>query len=494
MKKWLILVLICVLGVSGLAFGGCKKKDKLDELGAGLTDYFLDINFNATNKKAEVYEKVNYKNTSNDILKKVCFHLYPQFFEEGGVEYIVPSTKMNTAYPNGMSYAKFNVSRVRVSGKEVVVKFLGECEGILEIDLPSDLLPEAKVEIEVDFDFVLPNCWHRFGFGDDSINLANFYPIACVYEDGEFNTSPYNANGDPFYSDVANYNVLFKVEEDFVVASSGVEIKSNKANGFKTCVFEAKAVRDFALVLSSRFKVLTKKTGDVLVEYYYVEDSNAEKSLETGIKAIKTFGKLFGDYPYKKFCIVQTDFIQGGMEYPGLVMISSLISSGDDYYNVIVHETAHQWWYGVVGNDEFRYPWLDEALTDYCTVLFYDYNDGYRLDHKTMIDIDRKNYALFKTVYEDVLGSLDTSMRAVDKYDTEPEYTYCTYVKGVLMYESLYTLIGEKKFVKALKTYYKENTFANVEPADLVKAFSEASKMDLNDFFDSWITGKVVIL
>ena len=147
----------------------------------------------------------------------------------------------------------------------------------------------------------------------------------------------------------------------------------------------------------------------------------------------------------------------------------------------------------MVGNDEYSLPWLDEALTEYSTILFYDNNSGYNLNHKQMVDASRENYSTFVTVYTDVLGSLDTSMRAVNEYSTEPEYTYCTYVKGVLMYESLYTLIGEKDFYRALKIYFEKNKFKNASKLDLISAFEAASEQNLSNFFDSWLNGKVVI-
>ena len=84
-------------------------------------------------------------------------------------------------------------------------------------------------------------------------------------------------------------------------------------------------------------------------------------------------------------------------------------------------------------------------------------------------------------------------MRAVNEYETEPEYTYCTYVKGVLMFESLYQLIGEKDFINSLQTYFENNKFKNATPEDLIIAFEEASKQNLQNFFNSWIKGKVVI-
>jgi len=494
MKKFINLVLVFAFCLTSFALVGCKKKDNLPDLSKSLTNYKINLDFDAVNKQAKANASVEYKNNSNTALNNIYFHLYPQFFKEGYTEYIVPSTKMNNAYPNGVSYAKFDISRVQVGGADVAIKYIGEADAILDVGLNKNLLPNSSIKIDIDFTFSLPNCYHRFGYGNNTINIANFYPVACVLEDGQFNISPYNANGDPFYSDVANYEVSLTTDANYVVASTGQKQEENINGNKKSYKYKAEVVRDFAVVLSNKFKVITENINEVEVNYYYFDDAQAERSLKTGVNCLNTFGNLFGAYPYKTFNIVQTDFIQGGMEYPNLVMISSAIDNGEDYCNVIVHETAHQWWYGVVGNDEFKYPWLDEALTDYCTVLFYDYNEGYKLTHKGMIEIDRANYRLFKTVYEDVLGTIDTSMRPVNEYDTEPEYTYCTYVKGVLMYESLYTLIGQKNFIKGLKTYYQNNAFKNVTPTNLITAFEEASKMDLKQFFDSWISGKVIIM
>ena len=247
------------------------------------------------------------------------------------------------------------------------------------------------------------------------------------------------------------------------------------------------------MVLSDKFEVISESIDKTKIEYYYFNDPNAESNLKAGVDAIKTFSKLFGEYPYSTYSVVKTDFVHGGMEYPNLVMISSAIENDDDYKNVIIHETAHQWWYGIVGNDEFTNPWLDEGLAEFSTILFYDNNEGYNLNHKDMINANKENFTLFITVYEDVLGKIDTSMRAVNKYSTEPEYTYCTYVKGTLMFESLYQLVGKDKFVKSLKDYYSTHKFKNATPENLVSSFEKVCKQNLSSFFSSWVDGKVII-
>lgn len=490
MKKFVIIILSFL---SILPFTGCSKKESLSELSKNLTCYNISIDLDTENKSAKVKQTINYINNTDAILKTLKFHLYPQFFEEGATEYIVPNTKVNNAYPNGMSYAEFNIDRLKVNNEEKQIVYENDFDSILKVELPSSLMPGDSTEIYLEYYFKLPNCSHRFGYGANTINLANFYPIACVYENGNFNTSNYNSNGDPFYSDMSNYCVEIKLNHQYMVASTGTKFNETTDENIKQISYTANMVRDFAMVISDKFKVLNAELHNTLIEYFYFSDTNPNRSLQAGMDSIKTFSELFGDYPYQNFSIVENDFVYGGMEYPNLVMISTSIENYDDYLNVIVHETAHQWWYGIIGNDEFKYPWLDEALTEYSTILFYDHNEGYNFNHKQIIDSSQENYSLFISVYEDVLGSINTSMRAVNEYVTEPEYTYCTYVKGVLMFESLYQLIGEKDFIEGLKVYFENHKYQNTIPENLISSFEKATNKNLRNFFTSWINGNVVI-
>ena len=491
MKKIFVVLIIFAIILSA---SGCKnKKDELKNISKNLTTYEINLDINTETKHVIATQNVKFINNTNNILKTLKFHLYPQFFEEGATEKVVPNTKVNNAYPFGMSYTEFNVDRVVVDSSEKSVIYEEEFDSILSIDLNSSLMPSSTANIYIEYNFTLPNCHHRFGYGENTINLGNFYPILCVFENGQFNTNGYNSNGDPFYSEIANYSVNISVDKQYIVAGTGIKTEEKIENGNKNINFSAHAVRDFALVLSNKFTVINKEIKTTNVEYYYFNDTNAEKSLKAGVDAVETFSNKFGAYPYETFSIVQCDFVYGGMEYPNLIMISNSIDNHTDYMNVIVHETAHQWWYGMVGNDEFTYPWLDEALTEFSTILFYDYNEDYSLTHKQMIDASKENYSLFISVYEDVLGSINTSMRAVNEYETEPEYTYCTYVKGVLMFESLYQLIGEKDFINSLKTYFENNKFKNAAPNDLISSFEGTTNQSLENFFNSWINGKVII-
>ena len=182
------------------------------------------------------------------------------------------------------------------------------------------------------------------------------------------------------------------------------------------------------------------------------------------------------------------------MEYPNLVIISDSIGDYNDYVNVIVHETAHQWWYGLVGNNEFDYGWLDEGLTDYSTALFYKFNEDYGVDFAEIIKNTTNSYVNFVEVYTKVLGGVDTTMnRPLNAYNTEPEYVYMAYVKGALLFDSLRENVGEEKFLTVLKKYFENYRFKNATPDDLVGVFEKYLGYEMKGFFDSWINGKVVV-
>ena len=166
--------------------------------------------------------------------------------------------------------------------------------------------------------------------------------------------------------------------------------------------------------------------------------------------------KLFGEYPYTQLSVVKTNFVHGGMEYPNLVYISDVINDYKSYTNVIVHEIAHQWWYSVVGSNEYSHAWLDEGLTEYSTALFYELNPSYEIEIKELMFNAIKIYTYYTQVYSAVYKKLDTTMtRALDEYVNENEYVYISYVKGMLLFDSLRQLVGDEKFFSGLELYFK---------------------------------------
>ena len=492
--KYKYKILICLLIVSiVVAIPFTVKRTVAEE---NLNCYQMEITFDNQNMTLSGKETVTYFNNSDNAFSSLYFHLYPNAFREGANVKVVSSNNFDKAYPNGISFGSIDIKNVYNDNQVFKFKIAGEDQNILQVDLLEDLYPDENVEIKIDFDVKLPNVNHRFGFGENTINLGNFYPIACVYEDGKgFFTKTYHSNGDPFYSDVANYEVEFKCNKDLIVATSG--IITNKLEEENEMVYSIKGekIRDFCMVLSNNFEKVSAKVDNVTVNYFgYLSDADLNENLNFSIDCLKTYNSLFGDYPYKELNVVKSNFVHGGMEWPNLVMISDDITKSEDFKYVIAHEIAHQWWYGVIGNNQYDHAWLDEGLTEYSTYLFYQNNPKYGLNYEEMVKNACDNYKFFVKIYNQINGNVDTSMdRALNEFDTEPEYVHLTYTKGVLLFDSLRQSLGDNKFFKTLKNYFEDFAYKNVSPEEFIAEFNKYSKVNLEEFINSWLNGEVVI-
>ena len=332
----------------------------------------------------------------------------------------------------------------------------------------------------------------RTGINDDTVNLANFYPVLCGVENGAFYECNYYANGDPFFSDTADYRVTFTRDKDLVVAASGELVSETESNGKLTSRYTINSARSFAFVLSEKFKVISDEIDGSEILYYYYDDASAEESLATACSALEFFGDEWGRYPYKSYSVVQTPFVQGGMEFTALSYICADLESAA-YKEVIIHETAHQWWQTVVGNNEITHPFIDEGLAEYSVVLFYEAHPEYGFTRDSLIKSAEQTYKLFCSVYAKVVGNLDTTMtRSVPEYSSEYEYVNLAYVKACIMFDYLRQTVGDDLFFAGLKRFYDENAFKIATPESLIGAFERAGA-NSNGFFESFLNGKAII-
>lgn len=519
-KSLIIILIISLLALGVLIFSGCTD---INSESKNLSHYDLEIEYNDENKTLNCTQNLKYKNQSETVLNYICLNLYPNAFREDSISPPVSLSNQHKAYPNGKSYGEIEIKNVDVLNSTTIYcnsfnteqptfsevteycrnsklennqYFIGgEDKNILYIIFNKPLYPDEDIQISIDFFITLPNINHRFGYGNNTVNLANFYPISCVFINGDFDKSLYHYNGDPFYSDMSNYDVIIKYPDAYKLASTGEQIETKNDNGFLTTKIEAKLVRDFAIVLSKEFNIISDFINSTEVKYYYFSDEDPNQSLKTSLNALSFFNNLIGDYPYSTLSVVEANFVHGGMEFPNLVYISNDINDRTTYNQVIVHEIAHQWWYNMVGSSAYKNGWLDEGLTEYSTALFFEANPEYNLNKDTIISNAYSSFSLFVNLYENVYGNIDTSMnRPLNEFKSEQEYVYIAYVKGMLLFDSLREILGEKQFKKCLKDYFNDYKFKNVTPDNLIASFEKSTGKALINYFYSWINGNIVIL
>ncbi len=484
MKK-ISLILVAVTLAFSFCFVSCADKSSdrcVYELDLVYKDGVLDGKMDFT-----------YYNDTDNAISELKFNLFANAYRKAAKYSPVSVANQYKAYYAGKSYGDIVINGVADSNGEIEFTVGGQDENLLIVPLKKEVYPNEKTKISIDFTVNLAKVNHRLGITENTINLGNFFPVLCAYDDGEgFYECLYYSSGDPFYSECADFKVRLACPDTYTVASSG-KIKSlKKSDGVAYYEYVLENARDFAFVLSEKFQVKSANACGVEINYYYVSDQTADESLNYAKKSVETFSNLFGEYPYKTLAVCETGFLEGGMEYPALTYISGSLEKSA-YGEVIVHETAHQWWYAAVGNNQIKYGFLDEGLAEYSVVLFYENNAEYGLSRETMIKSAEITYQTFCTVYDRLFGLVDSSMlRSLNEYSSEYEYVNIAYIKGCLMFDYLRQTIGDEKFFNGLKNYYRAYAYKIAKPYDIVGVYEKAGA-DTNGFFDSFYQGKVII-
>ncbi|MBQ7973595.1 MAG: hypothetical protein IJ295_01400, partial [Clostridia bacterium] len=296
-------------------------------------------------------------------------------------------------------------------------------------------------------------------------------------------TYPYSYNGDPFYNEPYNFDVTIKAPEGYYIATSGTQIDTNHYQGYM--------LRDFAIVMSRDFKTLSRQVGNTTVTYYYLNDEIPDISLYTACNALAYFSNTFLDYPYDTLAVVQTDFLHGGMEYGALVYIALDITDQLQYQTVIVHEIAHQWWYGLVGNNQTRTAWIDEGLAEYSTAVFFETHPQYG---KTLADTAAQNKAsiqMFEGIMDEYGVRYTRQMhKDLNSYKMPSEYTINTYARGMLLFYNITEMIGYQNLNEALAKFASANCFDFATTYKLSHTLEDNLGYDLINYINNYLAGK----
>lgn len=484
-----ILAFCCCIA----CFVGCSTNDYIDKAAKKLCTYDIECGYDDEAHLLSAIMTLEYVNNTGKELEDLRFHLYPNAYRENAKNKPVSASKATKAYPNGYDYGEITVEYAKHNGQDVAFEICGDDSNILLLPLTEPLADGKQVNVEISFETQLANIWHRLGYGDNTVNLNNWFPLLCRFDTqtGEWLQDAYCCVGDPFVSEVANFCVAITVDEDFVVASGAdvTETQQTAGGGATRYLLQAQAVRDFSIVMSKAFDVAESDIDGVKVRYYYFDDANAEQNLELSKQAVGFFSENFGKYPYKTLAVVQSDFCEGGMEYPRLAMVTYGLEE-NFYKKAVVHEIAHQWWCCLVGNDQIRNAWMDEGLAEYSTHLFFEEND-FGIDAMAEMRASKQSLHNFLEITKNYFKEIDTSInRSLTEYRNETEYAYLNYTKAMIMFDDMREMMGKAKFLKALKTYFKDFRLTVADPEDLINCFSSAYGADVSRLFEAYISGK----
>ena len=458
--------------------------------GYEFSSYNLSVYLNEGSSSVVGNLTVNFYNNDPVNFTKIPFHIYPS-----GMEYESRQGYMEILNVTSLDEPKQQLDYEVYSGIQ-----------LMWINLTSILLPNNRTSFIISFNTILPDGGidraneHGWDFNQTRIfKFANAYPQPCVYDEYDgWNTDPYLSTGDPFYFDMAYYDLVINVPDGMKVAATGELLES-------TTIAE-RTILHYNPYLPVR-EVTFSASRYFIIESYIDPDTNANIStyflpksyslwhgfaLTKAIDAIDLYDTTFGDYCYSIFNVVEEYTHFGGMEYP----LQVYATEAADYYSgaygpqwyletIIAHETAHQWFYNLLGVDEVDWGYLDEGIVCWVTDWYKDvyHPDWYIFEPYWGLETLRDysiDYGLPNKINQSVLECISSGT----------DYWYIGYTKTNTILEKLRHTIGDDKFIQGLSTFFKEFYFDIADLNDLLNIFESSTGESLDWFFYPWFNNR----
>ena len=371
------------------------------------TTYVLKASLNYAYGTISATETITAQNTSGATISKLHLSVMPRAFGEltsiGG--YTVDGKAVKAAWTNNANL-ELQLGRNVAHGETVVVKlsFKVRASGTIGTSLEG-----------------------RLSKANGIMQVSHWFPIIS-------NGHAMRYPGDSQFTRAAS-----KIRLELTTDSSSVRIaapgKVVSSSG-RTHVYELTNARDFAFGASPTYRTTTGSVAGITVIAYHTTGAGST-AVSYAKSALARYESLFGEYQWTRYVIAQTGRSGSGNEYPGIVFLGGPLFSNRE---VVAHETAHQWWYAMVGNEQIREPWLDEGIAEFTANYFYgDFHD-YR---------SNKPVNTPSTVFPNLPAPVTSS---------DPNsYNQTIYFKSAKFLEGLRVRMGSTAFFAALKALAREN-------------------------------------
>ena len=453
--------------------GLISSEQEILEISLGFPIYHMDVEVSNNLKSLHGRQEVHYTNLEQEALSEIYFRLYPNVV--GG---------------------SAEVSSVKVNGQIVQPSF-EYADSALRVPLLEDLKPGESIIISMDFDISIPteqaSNYGLFGYFEDVLVLNEFYPVIPAFDDQGWNVEIPSPNADFPNYDASYYVVRVIAPKRLTIIASGVEVGQADESGNQKLTFAAGPARNFYFVASDSFRVSSRVSGETTVNSYSFKAGKdiADGVITNAVNALNSFDERYGKYPYTELDIVSTPMLALGMEYPGLIAITLELYDGDGEFRgtpnsifiegVIAHEGGHQLFFNTVGSDQIDEPWLDEAITQYVTGLYFLdlYGESGWIGSRQS----------WLSRWSRVDGALIPIGLPAGDY-TGVEYGAIVYGRGPLFVEELANLMGLSTFDDFLRDYYQTYKWGRATTELFQELAERHCSCDLSELFDEWVFGE----
>jgi len=543
LKAARLATLVCI----ATAIARWASADPLPAHAARVVAYSIDVSLDAGTHTLTGIQRLTWHNPSTDAVSDLWFHLYLNAFRNTNSTFIKESGgQLRGEELTEGGWGWIDVTKLTMDGTDLLrgATMMAPDDGnaddktVMRAVLPHAVPPGGDVTLDIAFTARLPRVFARTGYVNDYYLVGQLFPKLGVYEPagtrgrtaGGWNCHQFHANSE-FYADYGTFDVRITTPERFVVGATG-QLKSatRHAGGTITRRYVQDDVHDFAWTADPHFVEVNDQftaSREVSAAEYQSAAALVGRSIDemrlsdvsihllmqpshmpqaarllASIRAsIKNFGLWYGRYPYPTLTIVDPSYGglgSGGMEYPtfitgGTSMLLNHWPFEEIHVNdeVLVHEYGHQFWYGLVGSNEFEEAWLDEGFNQYSTGRLMGRLFG---EHRSL-------GAIFGIQLGHVdEGRISNGPRRVFDRIRQPAWTYSpnayqfySYDKPELALETLERLLGEPVMAKIMRTYSERWRFRHPSSDDFYAVASEVAGRDLGWFFRPVVEGTDVV-
>lgn len=477
-------------------------------------------------------EELTYYNNSPDTLTFVYFHLYENAFQPGSY---TDDLHQNNGYK--VTYGKYEaqkkdeeVTSITIDGQNLKTELDNT---IMKVWLPKPLLPNSSVKFNLTFKtyFDVGGSIRRRmklykTFGSKHYDGVHWYPRIDVY-DRKFGWETDQHLTREFYGDYGTYDVELTLPNNYVLDGTGVMTNEQEmlpaelrqrldianfakktwesapsvvipADGtIKTWKFHAINVHDFAFTASPNYRISETNWNGIRVIALCEEQhcSGWQNASAFTAKVIEFYSTHIGMYAYPKMIVADA---QDGMEYPMLTLDGG---KDPDYRGVLAHEVGHNWFFGMVGSNETYRALLDEGFTqfidswclrtldgEYGPDLRYksNYVEKFKLDDK-IVNTEVYNRYMSEAAYGDETiidqhsDHFNGALRHGGGYGM-------VYQKTATMLYNLQYVLGDSLFTAAFAHYFNQWKICHPYVEDFRNSMIQFTHVDLNWFFDEWLT------
>ncbi|MDP3149353.1 MAG: M1 family metallopeptidase [Ignavibacteria bacterium] len=479
------------------------------------SSYSIKVSLDVQKKLLKASQTIKWKNPSVIPTSELYFHLYPNAFSNRGTEFLGGRRISD----NSLSHISINSVTVNHQTKKLnysTYKTDNRFDStVAKIVLDKPATQNDSLEIAFEYEVKIPKAYSRFGYDANEIFffLAQWFPKLGVYENGKWVCEPFHPFTE-FYADFSNYSLEITIPNGFVLASSG-EVTGKKVEAKNTTYkVVQKNIHDFAWlaakdVLDFTDTIKRKDHSEVAVHYILqtTNEGSRERICNAVHNAFSFFEKNIGRYPYKTLTVIDAPTKAGmirAMEYPALFTFSKDYFSPEftkDLDEVILHEFSHQYFYGLLANNETTEAWLDEGFAEYVSQKILQKKYGQRFASfklfgylpvtgmellaieripfiYTLTQIPKPFEADLMAAYYSyaTFGTLsDTSFRLLNKR----VYQSVSYAKGALFLFTLEKYLGEQKLLFVLRQYFNQYKFKHPTANDFFTVLRKYSHQDV---------------